>query len=657
MAGFRHVTGRTLAVALGVALLASQPAHALRVTTWNVLAFDPQNSADITATRLPNFRTVLGALQTDILVTEEMNSQSGADTIWNALKAAQPTGHVWKESYLSNCQSAVYWDSLKVVVWNVSSFADGQNLGRDVLTCLAKPAGYVTNAGWFRIYAIHLKAGGPATADSTTRRLECTSIRTTINNVPLTNVGPNFVLCGDTNFYGAYEGGYVRLTESQTNNNGRSVDRLPMPGDWHVISTYAGYDTQAPCASCIDPLFSGGGMDDRFDILFTSASLQDGAGADVVDYFAFGNDGNHFNTDINGGGFNTAVPLAVANALHDASDHLPVVLTLQLPAIVSAASHLEFGTVIAGATAQQTLTVADGAAPPAAALHYSLAAPAGFTAPGGSFTATAGQPGNAHVLAMSTASAGVEAGALAISSDDPDSTSRPVQLTGTVLRHAVASLDSQRVVLADTLDLGAHTAGGFSDLAAGVYDQGWDALQARLALASANVAGGGGRFSLVGFAPALVAGTPAHVTVHFDPTGATADSAYLATLTLGSSDEPLPGAGQQPDLVVTLRATVSSTTDAPPAAGALRFEAPRPNPFASATTFAFALPQAAPVTLEIFDLSGRRVRMLAMGELAAGAHAIRWDGTDARGARVTGMLFARFRTPGLDRTVRIVSLR
>lgn len=643
-----------------IALLATAPAHALRVTTWNVLAFEPTSPGDDVPARQPAFRTVLGALSTDILVTEEMLSQTGADTMLAMLKAAQPTGHVWKESYIQTTQCAVYWDSLAVLVTNLTSFTDGGP--RPVLVCLIKPTGYLTNAGWFRLYGMHLKAGqnAPGSTDSTTRRVECTNIRNTLNGTNQVVVGPNFILCGDTNFYGAYEGGYIRLTESQSNNNGRSTDRLgaTMTGDWHVQGQYAVYDTQSPCASCFDPaLFSGGGMDDRFDILFTSASLQDAAGLDVIDYFAYGNDGNHFNTDINAGGFNTAVGITVANALHDASDHLPVIMTLQLPPLVGAASYVDFGPVIVGGTATQTLTVSNRAPTPAAVLHYSLSAPAGFSAPGGSFMASAGVAGNDHAVGLDTSSPGVRNGTLSIASDDPDSLSRPVQLTSTVLRHAVASLDSQSVVLSDTLDFGAHAPGGFDDHAAAVYDQGFDALQARLSLQTAAIGGGGGRFSVVGFAPALVAGMPAHVTVHFDATLATPDSSYLATLTLGSSDEPLPGAAPQPDLTVVLKATLPSSTGVPGAGHALRFAAPRPNPFAEATRFAFELPEAAPIRLEIFDLSGRHVRTLAAGEQAAGVHTVVWDGTDERGVRVTGLFFARFRTAGLERTVRLVAVR
>ena len=45
-------------------------------------------------------------------------------------------------------------------------------------------------------------------------------------------------------------------------------------------------------------------------------------------YTAFGNDGNHFNGAINFG-TNTSVTPDIANALHNASDHLPVFVDIQ----------------------------------------------------------------------------------------------------------------------------------------------------------------------------------------------------------------------------------------------------------------------------------------------------------------------------------------
>jgi hypothetical protein len=48
-----------------------------------------------------------------------------------------------------------------------------------------------------------------------------------------------------------------------------------------------------------------------------------------------------------------------------------------------------------------------------------------------------------------------------------------------------------------------------------------------------------------------------------------------------------------------------------------------PNPVAGATTVEFALPDAAPATLELFDVSGRRIWSEDVGGLGPGRHAVR----------------------------------
>jgi hypothetical protein len=59
-----------------------------------------------------------------------------------------------------------------------------------------------------------------------------------------------------------------------------------------------------------------------------------------------------------------------------------------------------------------------------------------------------------------------------------------------------------------------------------------------------------------------------------------------------------------------------------------------PNPFNPSTEIRFNLPHAGDVELRIYDLAGRLVREVRSGELSAGAHAVHWNGTDARGASV-----------------------
>jgi glycosidase len=51
-----------------------------------------------------------------------------------------------------------------------------------------------------------------------------------------------------------------------------------------------------------------------------------------------------------------------------------------------------------------------------------------------------------------------------------------------------------------------------------------------------------------------------------------------------------------------------------------------PNPFNPATTIRYDLPQAAPVRLEVFDVLGRRVALLAEGLQAAGTHTVDFEG-------------------------------
>ena len=53
-----------------------------------------------------------------------------------------------------------------------------------------------------------------------------------------------------------------------------------------------------------------------------------------------------------------------------------------------------------------------------------------------------------------------------------------------------------------------------------------------------------------------------------------------------------------------------------------------PNPFNPQTTIAFSVPEAGPVRLLIYDVTGRSVRTLVDGRLTAGPHAVPWDGRD-----------------------------
>jgi hypothetical protein len=84
-----------------------------------------------------------------------------------------------------------------------------------------------------------------------------------------------------------------------------------------------------------------------------------------------------------------------------------------------------------------------------------------------------------------------------------------------------------------------------------------------------------------------------------------------------------------------------------------------PNPFGQETTVAYTLGEAQEVTLEVYDVLGRRVRTLVAGKKQrAGLHRVRWDGENRYGAPVgSGVYFLRLRAEGLTETTKMVLVR
>jgi endonuclease/exonuclease/phosphatase family metal-dependent hydrolase len=656
--------------------LVPREAGAIRVVTWNLWEYP----GSALAARQPSFRAVMPLLNPDVLITQEMTSQAGADSfLLNVLNVHEPgewTG-TWR-SVGAGSGTGYFWKPAVVHIDGVAAIANTQG-PRSFGVGRVTPVGYAAASAKFLLYSVHLKAGSSAT-DSTTRRLESGFLRTNYLNVtPALAAGGNFIVGGDFNMHAAgevgsfKEGGYTRLVESTDNDNGRCWDPISISFYWSPLwrdnSNFAYGHTQSPCTSCPHSGMANGGLDDRFDFFLTSYSFNDGEGLAYVPAlhpgqlsypFIFGNDGAHFNQAVNAGGFNNSVGIDIANHLHNASDHLPVVITIQVPAKIVADSQLDIGDAIVGGAPSATLSVANGAAVPGDELDYSFTAPSGFTAPPGAFQVNAGAAPALHAIGMETLTSGLKSGTLAIASDDPDSAVKNVLLSGRVLEHSVPSLDSLSTVVMMDLDFGERESGAFPDSAVRVHNHQLIALQARLSVDDAQIAGGDGRFSIVGgFEAALLGATGKSYAVRFDDDGATQDSTYTATLTFSVSDEPLPGATPGPNLVVNLSATpASGTVDVRPGApAALRFYPPRPNPLSSGATFAFDLPQAASVDLAIYDLSGRRIATLASGQRNAGRHAAFWDARDAHGGRVAaGIYFASFETEGMTKTARVVVL-
>jgi hypothetical protein len=81
-----------------------------------------------------------------------------------------------------------------------------------------------------------------------------------------------------------------------------------------------------------------------------------------------------------------------------------------------------------------------------------------------------------------------------------------------------------------------------------------------------------------------------------------------------------------------------------------------PNPSRGLARFDLRLPAAGEVSVEVFDLAGRRVHTLARGMRAAGHHSLSWDGRTRHGRCAAGVYFVRARTTGLEIVRRVVRI-
>ena len=111
--------------------------------------------------------------------------------------------------------------------------------------------------------------------------------------------------------------------------------------------------------------------------------------------------------------------------------------------------------------------------------------------------------------------------------------------------------------------------------------------------------------------------------------------------------------------VFAIQRTASGNVDADgpalPSRLALHLETPVER---GAVTLRLALPAAVDAKLELFDLTGRRVRTLAAGTMTAGEHRVSWDRRDDRGVPVeSGVYFARLWTPGAQIAVPVALRR
>lgn len=285
--------------------------ESVRVMTYNLLNYP---GAD-TSLRNPYYRTIVSTVKPHILVVQEITSQSGVDGFLSNVMNSFGDGYSaapFIDGYDSD-NALFYRTSHFDCVANIPHHTALRDINEFVLV-------HKTALDTFRIFSVHLKSSSGVTNEEL-RFNEVDPLRAyTDSLLP----GSKFMICGDFNFYHDAEPAYLRLIESNPPFEGEFYDPITMINGWNNAS-YAPFHTQSPRTRSFGGGITGG-MDDRFDLLLFSKSVYEGTGSVnfiAGTYTAFGNDGYHYNDSINKQP-NTAVSVDVANALHYASDHIPV---------------------------------------------------------------------------------------------------------------------------------------------------------------------------------------------------------------------------------------------------------------------------------------------------------------------------------------------
>ncbi|MEE9170827.1 MAG: T9SS type A sorting domain-containing protein, partial [bacterium] len=80
-----------------------------------------------------------------------------------------------------------------------------------------------------------------------------------------------------------------------------------------------------------------------------------------------------------------------------------------------------------------------------------------------------------------------------------------------------------------------------------------------------------------------------------------------------------------------------------------------PNPFNGETIVDFAVPRQSQISLKIYDVTGRLIRILMDGAVPSGMYRHQWNGRDNSGERVgSGIYFYRLSGPGFSKTGKMV---
>lgn len=304
----------------------------ITIMSYNLLNF-PNGRDDcgtnniILPHREDTLKKIIDFIQPDILGTCEMQNQTGVDLVLNsALNSGANTNYAAANFVNSDfLNTALFYNTDKLVLKSQNIIQTSpRNITHYVLYLKDPQLSTYLDTTFIDVYMLHLKAGQGSQNESE-RAVQTQALMDYIATQPNNH---NIFVCGDLNVYNSYDDGYVKMTSGVY----ALKDPINKPGNWHSNSSFSAYHTQATRTSDTFDCGVKGGLDDRFDQILVSQNVMNGTNHATYQngsYKAIGNDGGHYNDALIDGN-NSIYPEGLVNALYYMSDHLPVVLKVDL---------------------------------------------------------------------------------------------------------------------------------------------------------------------------------------------------------------------------------------------------------------------------------------------------------------------------------------
>jgi hypothetical protein len=277
-------------------------------------------------------KDILDTYHPDLLMNCELVNEDGADRILNGSLNYNGISRYARAEFVSTqgdtedpLQQMVFYNKEKLILLYQQVYPTKVR----EINHYAFLLNTVGDSVYLDVFVTHLKSSeGPAN-----RQLRLEMIDTFVKKLETVPSDHYVLLAGDFNFYSSYnEPAYSKIVD--TNNHIVMVDPIHMPGKWNNNDSFKAIHTQATRLSTTGFGEGGasGGMDDRFDFIMMSKSLEQQGNLSYVNgsYQAYGNNGNCFDNRIDAYDCDGPYSLQLRQSLYNMSDHIPVVMQLKV---------------------------------------------------------------------------------------------------------------------------------------------------------------------------------------------------------------------------------------------------------------------------------------------------------------------------------------